>query len=88
MEHGFTGMTQQQRNSPLGGTAHQPHAWRNWTVCSSMTSMLIILFDRHETVHHKFISQRHTKNQHYYEDVLFMKICSEILNLVNNGQKH
>ena len=87
MEHGFTGMNQQQRYSPLRGTVHQLHAWRNWTVCSSVTSMLIILFDRYETVHQKFISQRHTKNQHYYADVLFMKICSEILNLVKTGQK-
>ena len=48
--------------------------------CSQVKVMLIIFFDHQEMVHHEFVPQGQTVNQHFYKEVLthlVNKICQK-----------
>ena len=59
-------------------TKQQSHPWKSVSSprlkkarmqCSQVKVMLITFFDNQEMVHHEFVPQRQTVNQHFYKEV-------------------
>ena len=73
-------MIQKQNDRVVSGKVAQTKESLHATFTSEMKVMLITFFDHHGMVHHEFVPQGQTVNQHFYKKVLTRlvnKICQK-----------
>ena len=86
-------------------TKQQSHPWKSVSSprlkkarmqCSQVKVMLITFFDNQEMVHHEFVPQRQTVNQHFYKEVpqrqtvnqhFYKEVLTRLVNKIRQKQR-